>query len=189
LNPRWAQAAVNPIAFADENYEEVFLVGFRLQPGPHEADLYALVLYYEPARGNKNRPLTENGRILFFRDVERADAILARGDAAFRKYRRAPVDVAYAYDLPTVLAELEGRSQGNGAAVLDFINELLDFIEAASFSDVEPQISVLRRLADALTFNSSLHAFHVSSGMDPRVVLAATHWGIGAVLSRAMVVE
>jgi len=103
------------INYADDNFERLYMVGVRLEPGAHEPDLYTLVLYNEVSRNDQNRPLTSGGRIVFFRDTADANRAIDLGDSAFRKYRPVEQNVAYVYDVPRVLAliieaETERRS-------------------------------------------------------------------------------
>src|SRR6476646_1438523 len=118
---------VDNISYAEDNFENVFLVGVKIGPGAHQSDVYALVLYNEVARNDQNRPLTSNGRVLFFGEASRADQILAMGDAAFRKYRPFDASLACVYDVPGVLAIVANETRDEPGMVADFVNELLDF--------------------------------------------------------------
>lgn len=81
-----------------DDIEALYLVGVRVALPPNELDLYALVLYYEADRDHKNRPLTLNGKIVFFRDVAHATLVLALGDAGFRKHAKAPLEPSTLYE-------------------------------------------------------------------------------------------
>ena len=177
------------ISYADENYEEVFLVGVRLQPHSNESDLYALVLYYEVARGDKNRPLTSEGRIAFFRDTAHANRALGLGDAAFRKYGNAPVEVAIVYDLPKVLETVRGGEVDEDASVLNLLNELADFVVATGHAMPEPYQQMLARFADWLTFNRNFSTFFTEHRIERSEIMNALLWSVGAVAAQAVLVE
>jgi len=177
------------ISYARENYEEIFLLGVRLQPGPQPADLYALVLYYEVARGDANRPLTSDGRIVFFRAIAQATAILQLGDAAFRKYGKAPGEVAYCYDLPEVLSRIATGARDDGAHVLNFINELLDFVRATEHVVPEHYLRTLTTVADWLTFDKRIAAVADTRGVQVTEIRDALFWCLGAIASNASIVD
>lgn len=177
------------IRYADENYEEVFLVGVRLQPPPHEFDIYALVLYYEVARGDKNRPLTSGSRIVFFRNIAHANRALSLGDAAFRKYGKAPAEPACMYDVPEVLARVQHGDADDHAAVLNLLNELADFVAATGHTMPERYQQALAQFANWLTFDKNYSGFFEAHGVERTDILDAIIWSIGAVTTRALIVD
>lgn len=177
------------IAHARDNYEEIYLLGVRLRPDSQECDLFALSLYYEVARKDANRPLTSAGRIVFFRRPDRADYILSLGDAAFRKYGRAPLNVAYVYDIPAVLSRLERSAPDEDAVILTLINELLDFVAASGRTIPARSAYVLERFADWLTFEKQYANFFAAREIERDELLDAILWSIGAVVASAAIVD
>jgi hypothetical protein len=177
------------IAFTGENYEELFLVGVRLQSHPHELVLYALVLYYEAARGDRNRPLTSGGRIVFFKDPFYADQVLGTGDMAFRKYERAPRTVSYLYDLPGALQRIQYESSVDDASLLNVLNELADFVRASEYPVPHQYQHALNRFADWLTFSNDYTAFFESEKVSRGDLIDAMLWSVGAVVARSVVAD
>lgn len=173
------------ISYSEDNIEQVYLVGIKLQPGAHQADLYALVLYYEVAKNDANRPLTHDGRLVLFRSPEQAPAILDLGDSAFRKYRPFRGTVAYIYDVPSILEVLEHGTQDTAGSIADFIGELLDFVAATGWRLPEEYRDALYALADATTFSKDLVSLTPEHAR--KRIIDALLWCLGAVLSRSIV--
>lgn len=168
------------IAHSEDNFEQVYLVGFRLWPDSHHPDVYTMVLYNEVARGDANRPLTRRGSILFSRDKEGAARLLVQGDPAFRKYAPFTGEVAYIYDVPAVLDTVRHADQDDAGIVADFVNELLDFVAATPFVLPSAYNEALRALADSTTFDKNLRGlFQTPSTRND--TLDALLWAFGAV--------
>ena len=174
------------IRYSDENFERVYLVGVRLTPGSHEPDVYTLVLYNEVARQDANRPLTHDGRIVFFERLRDADRALALGDIAFRKYAAAPNDVAIVYDVPTVIELVDRGRRDDDAVLADFLNELLDFVAATRWPMPPTYTTSLRALADRTTFDKEFG--DMLDGVPTRrsETRNALLWSLGTVLSNVL---
>jgi hypothetical protein len=173
------------IRFSDENFEQVYLVGVKLQHGAHQADLYTLVLYNEVARNDQNRPLVHDGHIVFFRCVDERNRALELGDVAFRKYKPLGDTVAYVYDVPRVLHIIENESVDQDVLVADFINELLDFVDAAGRTLTDARRAALASLADGATFDKTLRTLEGEEARaSARDVLL---WSLGAILANGEV--
>jgi hypothetical protein len=120
----------NQFSFSDNNIEQLYTIGFRITPEPKSVWVYALILYYEVARNDQNRPLTSDGRIVLFRNPSQATDALSLGDIAFRKYGRAPEEIAAEYDVPMVLDLVSGGFHDDSAEVVNLLNQLLDLVTA-----------------------------------------------------------
>jgi hypothetical protein len=176
------------IAHSAENVERVYLVGFRVQadnPGP---ELYSLVLYYEAARGDKNRPLTVNGRIVFFRDPRDATKVLLMGDPAFRKYREVPPVVDYVYDVRDVVDLVRTENNDSKGRIVDFINELFDFVDATGFIMPAAERQLLGDFANHLTFHREYGEFLDHEPSRRSRILDVILWSLGAILARSSLV-
>jgi hypothetical protein len=177
------------ISYDENNFETIQLVGFRVQPEPNELVIYALVLYYEVARGDKNRPLTnKDGRIVVFPDVRLANAVLSYGDSAFRKYAPVSIEQVFVYDIPKALEiAISGASDPSGDLV-NLINELLDFVDATPFVLPSNYRTALESFADYATFNDDIAAY-LDRTTDERVLLRdSILWIVGGLLMSVQVV-
>ena len=177
------------IAYNENNFETVQLVGFRLQSEPDELVIYALVLYYEVARGDRNRPLTNrDGRIVVFLDVHLANAALAHGDPAFRKYAPVSIERVFIYDIPKALALVISGDWDPAGDLVNLINELLDFIHQSRFTLPSNYRAALESFADYATFNEDI-ATYFDRTSDARVLLRdSILWVIGGILMSMHVV-
>ena len=169
------------IHYSSDNFEQIYIVGVRIYPDNVDANLYALVLYNEVARGDDNRPLTSDGRIVFFADPKDARRALALGDSAFRKYERPPDSVAVVYDLAAVTTLIRGGEEDGNGIVADTLNELFDFVAATRFRLSGAFKDVLFQLADHTTFDKSLSAFFGSNDGQRELAENAFLWCVGAV--------
>ena len=176
------------INYSEDNFEHVYVVGIRLWPDSHQADCFTLVLYNEVARNDQNRPLTSEGRILFFRSIHHANAALRAGDKAFRKYEPIKIGVAYVYDIPKVLATVASAEADDDGIVADFVNELLDFIAATNRNISVQHRAALHALADFTTFDKDLRGMPNATSTR-EMASEALLWGIGTVLSCATVLR
>ena len=175
------------ITYAEDNFEQIYLVGVKFQPGAHQADLYTLVLYHEVARGDRNRPLAQDGRIVFFSLPEQAREAICLGDLAFRKYMPLRTELSYTYDVPRVLQIIERESWDEGGLIADFINELLDFTAAIGCEMPSAYKLALDRLADDATFDKDLSSL---SAKEARAEARdAMHWCLGAILTHSKLYE
>ena len=176
------------ISYAEDNFENVFLVGVKIDPGAHQSDFYALVLYNEVARNDQNRPLASNGRVVFFREPGRADQILAMGDVAFRKYRPFDAELTAVYDVPRVLAIVANETRDEPGMVADFVNELLDFVAASGAQIPDSYRDALFRLADVTTFDKDFSVLFASAPDARATTLNALYWCLGVVLAHATLI-
>lgn len=177
---------MSSIPHSDANIEQLFLIGIRLQPERPDPDLYAIVLYYEPARKDGNRPLTSGGRIVLFDSVAKAAEILSLGDIAFRKYGVPPTEPSYVYDVPGLLQLVEVGDFDDNAIIVNFLNEMMDFVQASGHELPPDYRAALSSFADWLTFNKAFAEFFHHT---PRATIkAAILWCIGAIATRTVVV-
>lgn len=177
------------IRYAKDNLEQVYLVGVRLRSDSDEPDLYTLVLYNEVARDDSNRPLTQDGRILFFRSPLEANRALALGDSAFRKYKPIGSNVTYIYDLPKVLDLVSGADRDEPGVIADFINELLDLVAATRWPLPAAYRKRLFELADQTTFDKDLTGLYGGDSDMRAEARDALLWCVGAVLTSARVLR
>jgi hypothetical protein len=177
------------IRHSDDNLERVYLVGVRLAPGSHEPDVYTLVLYNEVARQDANRPLTHDGRIVFFKRLREAGRAMALGDIAFRKYSAAPNDVAIVYDVPSVIQLVERGDRDDDAILADFLNELLDFVAATKWPIPSAYIDSLHALADRTTFDKEFGDMLDGVPNGRSETRNALSWCLGTVLSNVLVLN
>ena len=177
------------ISYDENNFETIQLVGFRLQPEPNELVIYALVLYYEVARGDKNRPLTNKaGRIVVFPDVRLANTVVSHGDSAFRKYAPVSIEQVFVYDIPKALAILTSGASDPSGDLVNLINELLDFVDATPFILPSNYRTALESFADYATFNDDIAAYLDRTDHGRVLLRDSILWSIGGIVMNIHVV-
>ncbi len=177
------------INYSASNIERVYLIGVRLGATSERADLYSLVLYYEVAKNDRNRPLTHDGRIVFFPEPKLANKVLQMGDAAFRKYSPISDSVDAVYDVSEVIRLIEIEDRDPSANVVTFLNELFDFVDATRFHMPAEHKQVLSDLADHLTFHRDYGDFINREPARRGAVLGAVLWSLGAIFASSKVVS
>jgi hypothetical protein len=176
------------IQYSEDNLERIYIVGVRLWPGSHEPDAYTLVLYNEVARRDGNRPLTHDGRIVFFKRLPDAGRALALGDRAFRKYSDPPRDVAIVYDVSRVIRLVDEADRDDDGILADFLNELLDFVAATKWPLPTAYRDLLHGLADRTTFDKRFGDM-LDGVTDGRAETRnALVWCVGVVVVNALVI-
>ena len=177
------------ISHANPNLEQVYLVGVRLLEGSATPDYFSLVLYYEAARNDGNRPLVHQGKIVFFKHAGAADRVLRLGDVAFRKYAPFKGELSIKYDVPEVLRLIRDGDRDAGGIIVTFLNELLDFLAASKDSPSEDARLLLAGLADHVTFHQDLDDYFGMRRGLRRETLDAILWAIGSVVASSAVID
>lgn len=177
------------IAHSEHNFEQVYLVGVRLFADSPQPDFYTMVLYNEVARGDANRPLTQDGRIVFAKDTARAGDSLVVGDPAFRKYLPFDGDVSYVYDVPAVLDAVSNADHDEAGVIADFINELFDFVASTPFALPTIYKDALSALADRTTFDKHFGDLFQASPTTRSVTRDGLLWAVGAIIVSCLVFE
>jgi hypothetical protein len=172
-----------------DDIEELLLIGVRTRALEGEVDYYALVLYYEAARSDHNRPLTHNRRIVFFREVNLADRVLELGDDAFRRYAVAPSIPSIVYEPLRALALLDNAEYDDSTTILNCGNELLDFVEATGRKMPEFHRRTIYEFLNYATFNRDLSSFFETLQGGRKSVVDAFMWSFGAVWSSSIIIE
>jgi hypothetical protein len=177
------------IAYSHENIERIYLVGFQIGSEPSETVTYTLMLYYEVARNDQNRPLTHDGRIVFFQRPNQANEALSLGDAAFRKYGKAPAEISAVYDVHEALQLVRTGTCDDNATIVNLLNELFDLVSATPVSLPNAYRDAQAALADHATFSRDLGEYF-GDGPDRRALaLDAMHWSIGVVLAHSTILS
>lgn len=161
--------------------EELYLIGIRTVAPPYDVDLYAIVLYYETTRNQKNRPLTSGGRIVLFRDVALANRVLALGDVAFTKYFAAPQEIAVTYEPLKALALVENAEYDDSATIINCANEVLDFVAATGREMPHVYRTALESFLNYATFDRDLSVYFDRAAGGREAVRDALLWCFGAV--------
>ncbi|MFN8647613.1 MAG: hypothetical protein U0104_12665 [Gemmatimonadales bacterium] len=182
-------ASEQRIAFSETNFEQLQLIGIRVSPAALEPEYHALVLYHEVARNDKNRPMTHEGRLIFFSKPTSANNALRLGDPAFRKYAPFAGEVSYVYDIPKVVDLILRGEEDPGAQVLNLINELFDFVAATPLPMPTWARKALEDLADYATFDRDLEGFFKDDPGSRKLSADAVIWSVGAVCLSAELVE
>ncbi|MDQ2931870.1 MAG: hypothetical protein M3Y05_13795 [Gemmatimonadota bacterium] len=167
----------------------MYLVGVRVALPPNEVDLYALVLYSEAERDHHNRPLTFNGKIVFFRDIAHATQVLALGDAGFRKHATAPSELSSLYEPLKALALVEHGDYDDAATIVNCGNELLDFVAATGRTIPAQHRVSLEMLLNYATFDRDLSVYFDKADGGRRAALDVLLWCFGAVWAGSIILE
>ena len=166
--------------------EALWIVGFRLEPGRAEPDLYTVM-----ACNGNDRPLTtSDGRIVLFGRLELTPRALALGyDSAFQRLPPPAAEASLICDLPESMRMLQEENYDPAATILELLNVLLDLVKASQWPMPEQYRRVLKAIADHLTFNREYGYFISSESVGRDAAVAAVLWSIGAVVTRSIMVQ
>ncbi|MEM7514423.1 MAG: hypothetical protein AAF388_26080 [Bacteroidota bacterium] len=128
--------------------EEYFFIGLRIHEENPDPEYYILVF----VGGEKDAPLTDDGKFLLFRE------------GPFRKYvqenfginilpKEFVEEIGMVCELGSSLDLLRNYSYDNSAEILNTLNTLLDVIECLRLPMDKQAFRILEKLADHLTFS------------------------------------
>ncbi len=130
------------------------LVSVRVSPDAESPELYCLL--YE---GKQDRPLTRNGRIIFFVDANRATTILLEYAPRIEVDEIDVDKPLFCLDLANTLYVMHANCDDCEGTVIDTLNLLLDFVVLCPLQPTAEQLQLLKDLADHFTFERNPKSF------------------------------
>lgn len=165
-----------------------WLCGFVLAPSSDEPDLFVILLEDR----NSGWPVLSQGRIVLFTRLELARRALSMDDDPLLRRARLPhpkLDQTYVFDLGEVIAVLHTAEADMNALIVNFLNLLLDLVNASGVPMPVGYRRALHHLANEMTFSRDLATFFAMRGHSRATTINAIYWSLGAVLSRAILLR
>jgi len=170
--------------FESSLIEGVALIGFRLNPDSESSDLFTLMAY-----GDRDFPVQQAGRIVFFCDVALVPVAFKCFPDEITRGLQPPLEAQLVCDLARALHIIETRDCDDSATVLNCLNTLFDLVTASGLYWPNRYKHVLYSLADHLTFQQEFLAFLEQRGVTRRRIIDAFLWCIGAVSVKAKLIS
>jgi len=168
-----------PIVQPRKPHEDLVLVGFRVDPS-HEGPQFYTVL---AVGGENERPLTADGRILFFTRPQLAAKALAL-DASLARLGGAPEEMETFCDVAEALYRVNSQNSDPDGIILDCLLVFDDLVRATRLHMPDRYQGILTELAARLTERSSLRDLLGTHDLREQVEDALL-WCIGAVAAKA----
>jgi hypothetical protein len=170
-----------PVVNARESlhHEELAMAGFRLDPTHEGAQFYTLLA----VGGDNERPLTADGRIIFFTRTTLVHKALAM-DQSMAVLGTPPRDVETMCDVAQTLYLVNSQDNDPDGVVLDCLLIFDDLVRASQLSMPERYQGILTELAARLTEGDSLKKVFTNEALRHHVEDALL-WCVGAVTMKS----
>ena len=160
-------------------HEELAMAGFRLDPSHEGPQFYTLLA----VGGENERPLTADGRIIFFARTTLVHKALAM-DKSLAVLGNPPRDVETMCDVAQTLYLVNSQDEDPEGVVLDCLLIFDDLVRATQISMPERYQAILTELAARLTEGQSLKKVFTNDALRQHVEDALL-WCVGAVTMKA----
>jgi len=160
-------------------HEELAMAGFRLEPAHEGPQFYTLLA----VGGDNERPLSADGRIIFFVRTTLVHKALAM-DPSMAVLGTPPRDVETMCDVAQTLYLVNSQDADPDGVVLDCLLILDDLVRATQISMPERYQGILTELAARLTEGQPLKKIFTSESLRQHVEDALL-WCVGAVTMKS----
>jgi hypothetical protein len=168
-----------PILQQKHPHEELILVGFRVDPNHDGPEFYTVLA----VGGDNDRPLTSEGRIVFFVRPELAATALAL-DNELSRVGPAPEALETFCDVAEALYRVNSQNADPDGVILDCLLVFYDLLRATKLHMPDRYQGILTELAARLTEGDSLRKIFASPSLREHVEDALL-WCIGALTVKA----
>jgi hypothetical protein len=163
--------------------EELVLVAFRVD-GQHDGPQFYTLL---AVGGDNERPLTAEGRLLFFTHLELATKALAL-DSDLAKLGTPPTEVETFCDVAEALHLINSQNVDLDGVVLDCLLVFDDLVRATKLHMPDRYQGMLTELAARLTERVLLRDIFTSDSLRDHVEDALL-WCVGAIVVKARMID
>lgn len=170
---------LDPESRTSERPEELAMAGFRVDATHEGPQFYTLLV----VGGDNERPLTCEGRIIFFVRTTLAHKALAM-DETMAVLGHPPRDVETICDVAHTLYLVNSQDEDPDGVVLDCLLIFDDLVRASQISMPERYQGILTELAARLTEGESLKKIFTSEALRHHVEDALL-WCVGAVTMKS----
>ena len=168
-----------------EPTRELYLIGFRLDPAAEAPQFYTLM----GAEGEDERPITRDGRVLFFRKPAQAARALARCDNGLRQVRPVPHELELLCDIGGALHVANQQDEDGDGLLFELIAVFDDLLRAVKLAPPPEFAVVLAGVAGRLTESPEFRSYLDASGQTRERLEDALLWCVGAVMAKSSWVE
>ena len=171
-----------PIVQPRQHHEELILVGFRVDARHEGPQFYTLLA----VGGDNERPLTSDGRILFFTRPDLAAKALAL-DAGLARLGPTPGELETFCDVAEALYRVNSQNADPEGVILDCLLVLDDMVRATKLHMPDRYQGILTELAALLTEGAQLRNILTKPALREQVEDGLL-WCVGAVTVKARMI-
>ncbi|MBE9114757.1 hypothetical protein IQ249_02490 [Lusitaniella coriacea LEGE 07157] len=161
-------------------YENMYLIGFRINPENEEPEAYTILLF-----GETNRPILINDYIVFFSKPEFARFAVESSEPSLMEYLSVPKDVELVVDIAQTLYLINSEDIDLDSTILDFLNIFVDLIQPFDSSMPKSYKTQLSALAAHLTFEREFASFLLQENIERSLITNAVLWLIGKIIAKS----
>ena len=163
-------------------HEELVMIGFRVDAGHEGPQFYTLLA----VGGENERPITADGRVLFFTRPQLAGKALAL-DASLSRLGSAPEEIETFCDVAEALHRVNSQNVDPDGVILDCLLVFDDLVRATKLHMPDRYQGILTELAARLTEGAQLRNIFSSTALREHVEDALL-WCLGAVTVKARII-
>jgi hypothetical protein len=165
-----------------EDFNEVYIVGFRLNYENETPELYTIIIYEETEKA-----ITHNGNLLFVTDLSKVKLIYSFLDSGTKEKFEIPTHMKIGIDVAKTLYLLENEKEDDSATILDCLNIILDLFKSIEVIIPEDKKKILYGLADFLTFADDFPTYLEKSSISRETIIDVIIWCLGKLLTRSRI--
>jgi hypothetical protein len=158
-------------------HKELYLIGFRLDPGAEEPQFYTLI----GDEGESERPIMREGRVLLFRKPAQALAALMASDNGFSDVRPVPSELELLCDIGSALYVANAEAADTDGILFEAIAVFDDLLRAVKLHVPPEYTAVLSAVAERLAENAELASFLKAKKLSREKLEDALMWCVGAI--------
>lgn len=164
--------------------QEIYLIGFRINPENREPEVYTILIF-----GETNRPILMNGHIVFFAKPELARLAIEISEPSLLQSISIPKDVELVVDIAETLYLISSEKIDPEATIINCLNIFVDLIKPLNISMPSLYKNKLNDLASHLTFEREFSDFLIQKQIDRSLITDAILWIIGVIVSKSKLIQ
>lgn len=165
-----------------EDLNEMFIVGFRLNYSNEAPEIYTIIIYEE-----KDKAVTEDNNLLFVTDITKIELIYSILESEIKEKYEMPTEVEMNIDIAYTLYLLENENADNSSIILNCLNMIFDLFNSIELVIPDDKRKILYGLADYLTFADDFPNYLKTSSISKDTVIEHIVWCLGKLLTRSKV--
>jgi hypothetical protein len=174
-----------PILNQQKSEEDLYLVGFRLDPAEEGPQFYTLFAF----GGENERPITTVGdRIVFFSRPELASAALEIGDPSMQALGDPPEDLEMVCDLAQAMYLVNSQDSDPERIILDCLELLDDLVRATRLNMPPPYQQALSELMEHLV-RTHVYGEYLRERGSREQLEDALLWCVGAITMKSTMIN
>lgn len=171
-------------AATQEDFNEIYIVGFRLHYENESPEIYTIIVYKEAEKA-----FTHEGNLLFVTDLSKIGTIYSFLDSETKAKFEMPAQMKTTVDIAETLYLLENEKEDDSAVILDALNIIFDLFKSIEIAIPEGKKRILYGLADFLTFRDDFSSYLEKSSISREMIIDTVVWCLGKLLTKSRILR